>query len=76
MCEAVVDLLQNETTQLLPAIAPEIGQAGVVEYTETDLKQLAGRKVRWEMLSLDERRELLEPVITEAFTAACNPPLI
>ena len=76
VCEAVVDLLQNETTQLLPSTAPEIGQAGIVEYTESDLKQLAGRKVRWEMLSLDERRELLEPVITEAFTAACNQPLI
>ncbi len=70
VCQAVVELLAKNTTQLLRS-QPHAVTTNSVEYTEAELKELADCKIRWDKLSLDERRNLLEPFISEEFKAAC-----
>lgn len=70
VCQAVIELLTKNTTELIRS-QPQAVTTRSVEYTEADLKELADCKIRWDKLSLDERRNLLEPFISEDFKAAC-----
>ncbi|MGD9843617.1 MAG: lipase family alpha/beta hydrolase [Steroidobacteraceae bacterium] len=71
VCQAVVELLNNETTRILPTEFAS-SQTDSVEYSEAEMKLLPNCTVRWDRLPLSERRDLLEPVISAAFTAACH----
>ena len=77
VCQAVVDLLTQNTTQVL-STKRFAKTTKTFEYTESDLKQLGDCKIHWDKLSPEERRNLLEPAISEEFKAACyavpNPP--
>jgi hypothetical protein len=70
VCQSVIDLLtQNTTTLLRPQ--PVVKDTKTNEFTESDLKELSACKLRWDQLSLDERRNLLEPIISDEFKNAC-----
>ncbi len=66
---AVVDLLRDGTTQRLPAShrARVRGQRTVAESV---LRRVAPHKLRWQDLSPDARRRLLEPVVSPEFHGA------
>ena len=66
---AVVDLLRTGTTDRLPASTRRASRASRV-VTETALRRVAPRKLRWQDLSPDARRRLLEPVISPEFHGA------
>jgi hypothetical protein len=71
VCEAVIDILRNETTSRLQAH----WQADVNKITqrsETELRAVLQGKVRWDQLPLTDKRDLLEPSIAPAFTALCQ----
>ena len=71
VCQAVVDLLHTAQTQRLKAqFQPSNNSYSV--HSEAELRPLANKKIHWDRLSLNERRDLLEPVISEAFIAACT----
>ena len=71
VCQAVVDLVNTNTTSLLST--QSTSQVGIIsEQTESDLKLLANQKLHWERLPLNERRDLLEPSISDVFTSACS----
>jgi pimeloyl-ACP methyl ester carboxylesterase len=64
---ALDDILMHGDTQRLPAHAPKEDRAIVRVTTDRELRQHAIRKVRWETLSLESRRRILEPVFTPDF---------
>ena len=64
---AVVDLLRNGTTDRLPTVARRARVKGTRRVTESTLRRVAPRKVRWQDLSADARRRLLEPVVSPEF---------
>lgn len=64
---AVVDLLRTGNTDRLPTSARRGAASAVRTVTESALRRVASRKVRWQDLSLDARRRLLEPVISPEF---------
>ena len=70
VCQAVVDLLTQNTTPVLSTNS-FAKSTKTLEYTESDLKQLSDCKIRWDKLTAEERRNLLEPAISEEFKAAC-----
>jgi len=45
----------------------------VIERSERELHEVLNGKVRWDHLPLNERRDLLEPVISPTFAALCQP---
>ena len=76
---AVVDLLRGGTTDRLPAVARRARVKGARRVTESALRRVAPRKVRWQDLSADARRRLLEPVVSPEFhggvtAGALEPP--
>ena len=64
---AVVDLLRTGETRRLPANVRRVRQAGARRISETVLRRVAPQKVRWQDLSPDARRRLLEPVVSPEF---------
>lgn len=71
VCRATIDLLCAETTRLLPDhYQPKVGS--LLEYTETELRSVLNGKIRWDQLPMNERRDLLEPNISPAFSALCT----
>jgi CHAT domain-containing protein len=64
---AVVDLLRTGETQRLPASLKRERGAISRRVNETALKRVAPQKVRWQELSADARRRLLEPVVSPEF---------
>ncbi len=66
---AVVDLLRHGTTDRLATTTRRRAQRGRM-VSETELRRVAPRKVRWQDLSPDARRRLLEPVVSPEFHGA------
>ena len=64
---AVVDLLRTGETRRLPASVRRVRQAGSRRISEAVLRRVAPQKVRWQDLSADARRRLLEPVVSPEF---------
>jgi pimeloyl-ACP methyl ester carboxylesterase len=64
---AVVDLLRSGTTDRLPASPPRVRRAATRIVSEAALRRVAPHKVRWQDLSPDARRRLLEPVVSPEF---------
>ena len=64
---AVVDLLRTGETRRLPASVRRVRQAGSRRVSEAVLRRVAPQKVRWQDLSADARRRLLEPVMSPEF---------
>jgi hypothetical protein len=42
-----------------------------LESSESELRKVLNGKVHWEQLPLNERRDLLEPVVSPVFSALC-----
>jgi len=63
---AVVDLLRDGTTPRLPA-THRVRVGGRRAVPEAVLRRVAPHKVRWQDLSPDARRRLLEPVVSPEF---------
>jgi len=68
---AVVDLLRKGTTERLPA-SHRAGTRKVRTVAESTLRRIAPHKVRWQDLSPDARRRLLEPVVSPEFHGAVS----
>jgi pimeloyl-ACP methyl ester carboxylesterase len=64
---ALVELLQRDTTQHLSATAPPCDGRTIRVTNDRELRLQAVRKVQWDVLSLDSRRRILEPVISPEF---------
>ncbi len=64
---AVVDLLRHGSTERLPGTARRSRVATRRKVTESTLRRVAPRKLRWQNLSPDARRRLLEPVVSPEF---------
>jgi pimeloyl-ACP methyl ester carboxylesterase len=75
VCEAVIDILRNETTQRLQQSWQSISTEGT-QRSESELRAVLNGKVRWDQLPLSEKRDLLEPSISATFAALCQttPP--
>ncbi len=72
VCQATIDILRNETTKKLPQHwHPSKNQ--ITQRSESELRAVLNGKVRWDQLSLTEKRDLLEPIITPTFAALCQP---
>jgi CHAT domain-containing protein len=70
---AVVDLLRRGTTARLPQAAAHRRPRTTRPLTEASLRRIAPHKVRWQHLSPDARRRLLEPVVSPEFHGAVAP---
>jgi len=70
---AVVDLLRTGATQRLAATASRSRKPGVRQVSETALRRVAPHKVKWQHLSPDARRRLLEPVVSPEFHGSVQP---
>lgn len=64
---AVDDILKSADTTRLQASAPPPDQGIARQVSERELRTEATRKVRWDSLSLDSRRRILDPVISPEF---------
>jgi pimeloyl-ACP methyl ester carboxylesterase len=64
---AVVDLLRTGETQRLPASLKRTRAVASRRVSEAVLRRVAPQKVRWQDLSPDARRRLLEPVVSPEF---------
>lgn len=64
---ATIDLLRSGTTSRLPASFRRARRDARRRVAESELRRVAPRKVRWQSLSLDARRRLLEPVVSPEF---------
>jgi pimeloyl-ACP methyl ester carboxylesterase len=71
VCQATIDLLRGETTRLLTDRYVARNDH-MRDRTETELRAMLNCKVRWDQLPMDERRDLLEPVISPTFAALCT----
>ena len=67
---AVVDLLRTGSTERLPSSTRRSAARKSRTVSESVLRRVAPRKVRWQDLSPDARRRLLEPVISPEFHGA------
>lgn len=70
---AVVDLLRRGTTARLAQTASRRRRPDARTVTEASLRRVAPHKVRWQHLSPDARRRLLEPVVSPEFHGAVAP---
>jgi pimeloyl-ACP methyl ester carboxylesterase len=70
---AVADLLRTGSTDRLPGSTRRPRAAAARRVTETALRRVAPHKVRWEDLSADARRRLLEPVVSPEFHGSVPP---
>lgn len=66
---ALDDLLRHGQTDRLSQHAPPGDSTAERTVTDEELRREAVAKVRWDSLSLDSRRRILEPVITTEFRA-------
>jgi len=64
---AVVDLLRTGSTERLPVSARRRTAHAARTVSESVLRRVAPRKLRWQDLSPDARRRLLEPVVSPEF---------
>jgi len=76
---AAVDLLRTGTTDRLPTATRRVRVPARRVVSEATLRRVAPRKLRWQDLSPDARRRLLEPVVSSEFhgavsSAALQPP--
>jgi hypothetical protein len=67
---AVVDLLRTGGTDRLPTSTRRPRALARRVVTEATMRRVAPHKVRWQDLSLDARRRLLEPVVSPEFHGA------
>ena len=67
---AIDEILVNGDTQRLPTHAPKEDSSFVKRISDQELRRQAVRKVRWESLSLESRRRILDPVLTAEFQDA------
>jgi pimeloyl-ACP methyl ester carboxylesterase len=70
---ATVDLLRTGSTDRLPAATRRPRVAAGRRVTEAALRRVAPHKVRWQDLSADARRRLLEPVVSPEFHGSVPP---
>jgi hypothetical protein len=70
---AVVDLLRSGATRRLPQTASPPRRRMGRALSEAALRRIAPHKVRWQDLSPDARRRLLEPVVSPEFHGAVVP---
>jgi pimeloyl-ACP methyl ester carboxylesterase len=70
---AVDELLRHNDTQRLPDHAPRSDAGSERRVLESELRQEATHKVRWDELSLDSRRRILDPVLTPEFSSVSKP---
>ncbi|HET9692954.1 MAG TPA: CHAT domain-containing protein [Steroidobacteraceae bacterium] len=70
---AIVDLLHKGRTQQLPRTASRVRRHDTRTLSEASLRRVAPHKVRWQHLSPDARRRLLEPVVSPEFHGAVVP---
>ena len=73
---AVVDLLRTGGTQRLAASASRSRRPVVRKVSETLLRRVAPHKVKWQHLSPDARRRLLEPVVSPEFHGTVEPAML
>jgi pimeloyl-ACP methyl ester carboxylesterase len=67
---AVADILKTGDTRRLRTTAPKAAQTVSRAVTEEELRAIAVRKVQWDTLSLDSRRQILDPVLSPEFLAS------
>jgi pimeloyl-ACP methyl ester carboxylesterase len=67
---AVADILKTGDTRRLRTTAPKAAVAVSRAVTEDELRAIAVRKVQWDTLSLDSRRQILDPVLSTEFLAS------
>ncbi len=70
---AAVDLLRRGTTRRLPRTTARARVRTTHSLTESTLRRVAPHKLRWEHLSPDSRRRLLEPVVSPEFHGSVAP---
>jgi hypothetical protein len=70
---AAVDLLRTGTTRRLPQAASLARLRGRRSLSEAALRRVAPHKVKWQHLSPDARRRLLEPVVSPEFHGSVAP---
>ena len=70
---AAVDLLRTGDTDRLPTSIRRSRAKAARVVTESVMRRVAPRKVRWQDLSADARRRLLEPVVSPEFHGAVAP---
>jgi hypothetical protein len=70
---AVDEILRSGTTDRLTQHPPGVAAAATRVVTDNELRAEAVDKVRWESLSLDSRRRILEPVLTAEFRRPIVP---
>jgi len=64
---AIVDILNRGATARLTDARPAAAASIVRKVNDAQLRAEATRKVRWDSLSLDSRRRILDPVLTAEF---------
>ena len=69
---AVVDLLRDGHTRRLPSATRRTKTPRARIVAEATLRRVAPHKVRWQDLSADARRRLLEPVVSPEFHGAVS----
>jgi pimeloyl-ACP methyl ester carboxylesterase len=67
---AVADILKTGDTRRLRSTAPNARDGASRTVTEEQLRAVAVRKVQWDALSLDSRRQILDPVLSREFLAS------
>ena len=67
---AVADILKTGDTRRLRTTAPKSAQTVSRAVAEEELRAIAVRKVQWDALSLDSRRQILDPVLSPEFLAS------
>ncbi len=70
---AVVDLLRTGATNGWQRRPRAVAMPGVRQVSETVLRRVAPHKVKWQHLSPDARRRLLEPVVSPEFHGTVQP---
>lgn len=73
---AVIDLLRKGDTRRLARTATRARGAVSRPLSEATLRRVAPHKVRWQHLSADARRRLLEPVVSPEFHGAVPPTVL
>ena len=73
---ATVDLLRRGTTTRLARTASRRRRLDARALSEASLRRVAPHKVRWQHLSPDARRRLLEPVVSPEFHGAVAPAVL
>lgn len=72
---AVGNILKDGKTLRLSNTRPAPANEIVRTVTDSELRAAATHKVHWDRLTLDSRRRILDPIITQEFiTAAVTPP--